>query len=39
MFIQLILIGLLIILFITEYYIDTRDYIGDEKNTQTDEAI
>ncbi|MHA2290730.1 MAG: hypothetical protein ACXACK_01055 [Candidatus Hodarchaeales archaeon] len=39
MFIQLILIGLVIILYFTEYYIDTRDYIRNEKNAQTNEAL
>ncbi|MHA1996282.1 MAG: hypothetical protein ACW97Z_17250 [Candidatus Hodarchaeales archaeon] len=38
MFIQLILVGLVIILYITEYYSDTRDNIRNEKKTQTNEA-
>lgn len=38
-FIQIILIGLLIILFFAEYYFDIRAYLGKEKKTQTNEAI
>ena len=33
------LLGLLIILFFAEYYIDIRDYFGNEKKTQINEVI
>jgi hypothetical protein len=38
-FIQLILLGLLIILFFAEYYIDRRDYIGIKKKSLSDETL